>query len=308
MIGGVGVAMAEFGRSVAAAQQEAERWEEAFSRFRTTSELSRLNRANGQTISVSPLFLRVLLDAMEGVRQSHGRFDPAMLPALEAAGYDRSFDLLSPDTVVSGPVQPVRCARSWVDSTRVNSDSRSVTLPPGVRLDFGGIAKGAFVDAAVEALADWPGGFVEAGGDLRVWGEPPTSQRWTTGIENPAHPGKDILSIELGGAMTLAIATSGTTKRRWTRAGGHAHHLIDPASGLPLSGGVASATVLAATATAAEVESKSLLVAASRGETVRLCCGSGAILIHESGALEVIHHETIVDRPLPAADNTSTAA
>jgi hypothetical protein len=51
-----------------------------------------------------------------------------------------------------------------------------------------------------------------------------------------------------------------------------------------------------------------MLVAAARGETIPLCCGIGGILIHDSGAIEVIHHETFMETRLPSADITSTAA
>ena len=68
--------------------------EARWSRFRPDSELSTLNRAAGRPVAVSPETLTLLALAVLGWQATGGRFDPTVLDALEAAGYDRSFDQL----------------------------------------------------------------------------------------------------------------------------------------------------------------------------------------------------------------------
>ncbi|MBX6378329.1 MAG: FAD:protein FMN transferase, partial [Clostridia bacterium] len=65
--------------------------EARFSRFLPDSELSRLNRSRGSPFRASPDFLEVLDLALTWRRRSGGLFDPCVLPALEAVGYDRPF-------------------------------------------------------------------------------------------------------------------------------------------------------------------------------------------------------------------------
>lgn len=122
-------------------------WERRLSRFRPDSELSRLNADAGRPVVVSHLLFEVLEAALRAARATAGLYDPTLLRALERLGYDRSFEQVGVDVPAApGPVPP---GGGW---RRVELDpkGRTVTLPPGVGVDLGGIAKGMAVDAAVE--------------------------------------------------------------------------------------------------------------------------------------------------------------
>lgn len=84
----------------------------------------------------------------------------------------------------------------FLDSTTVRSDRP-------LCLDLGGIAKGFAVDMAVEILksAKIPSGIVNAGGDLRVFGNDPQAIH----LRNPANPHE---LIHLGDLSEGAVATS----------------------------------------------------------------------------------------------------
>ena len=91
-------------------------YEQRFSRFLETSELSRVNAGAGSWMSVSGEFSEMLGAALDGARRSDGLFDPTVLPALVAAGYDRDFnDVLSEARSVLRIVTP--CGR-WHDVER----------------------------------------------------------------------------------------------------------------------------------------------------------------------------------------------
>jgi len=81
---------------------------------------------------------------------------------------------------------------------------RRVRLRRRARLDLGGIAKGLAVDRAVEVLRRWgaPAGCVNAGGDLRFFGNTPQVAR----VRLPSAPS---LSVALPAAREQAFATSG---------------------------------------------------------------------------------------------------
>src|SRR5512143_1027063 len=66
--------------------------EARFTRFTDTSELARLNRAAGAWFQASPELFAVVRQACEFAAETDGLFDPTMLAALEAAGYDKSMD------------------------------------------------------------------------------------------------------------------------------------------------------------------------------------------------------------------------
>ena len=231
--------------------------EATLSRFRPESELSRLNQNSGAPFTASPLLFQVVGEALEAARVTDGLFDPTLLRALEAAGYDRSFDELREGSVEPGPVLPATARGQWREVT-LDPGRRTIMLPEGCGLDLGGIAKGWTVDQAVRLLAGR--GFrhfaVDAGGDLYAAGRQADGSPWLVGVEDPRAPERDLVLLQI---KDCAVATSSICRRRWMRHGRAYHHLIDPRTGTPAQRGVLAATVLASTVARAEVLAKAVL-------------------------------------------------
>lgn len=289
-IAGVEISAPELHEAHAVAIRLATRWDELFSRFRPDSELSRVNRAAGKAVQVSPLFLDVAEQAIAGARWSGGRFSPAVLPALEAAGYDRDYaDIKQAGRRArSTPLAHGTGGLDQLDQIVIDRAASTVCLPAGMRLDFSGIAKGIFADRLAELFSDWPGGCVDAGGDMRVWGVPPDGEHWRVGIEHPNWPDDDLLVAQVLRPVASGVATSGSYRRWWRADDRIAHHLIDPATGQPLAGPIVAATVFAPSAALAEVAAKALLVAASRGEPLSAAGCALAVLIASDGTWTVV--------------------
>lgn len=288
---GVEVADREIERAVSAGQRLAEDWEARFSRFRADSQLSRLNAAGGATVPLDRPFLDVLAIAWAGVRATDGRFDPSILPALEAHGYDRSFPLIASGAQGYDRTVPGFGARGWAE-VRIDRQRGEARLPAGMRIDLGGVAKGAFVDRLAAEIADWPGGCVDAGGDLRVWGHPPSGDAWLIGIEDPAAPDRDALTVRVLPGTSVGFATSGIHRRQWRTGGTDAHHLIDPRSGSPTSGAVLGATAMARTVATAEIATKALIVAAAAEPGPPGCFGAwNALVFWADGRIDLLNED-----------------
>jgi FAD:protein FMN transferase len=218
--------------------------DQRFSRFRPDSELTIVNERAGRWAEVSDEFASLLRFALWGARNSGGLFDPTVLPALVAAGYDRDFDEL---VTVEGPPPPPRGpAGAW---RRIRLKGNRLRVSPGTGLDFGGLAKGWAVDRAVQSLVDLPWAAVNAGGDLRIVGAAPPGELLVA-VEDPRQPGQEIARVVLSEG---AVATSSTTKRAW---GPGVHHLIDPRTSRPGATGIIQSTVWAPTCAGAEIRSK----------------------------------------------------
>ncbi len=239
-----------------------EDWEQKFSRFRPDSELSILNRAGGRTLRVSTAMWEVLQRASEGVEWSSGLVMPTLLAAMEAAGYDRTFDALGQgpvraETKAGTAVMPLQ--REW-RVVEWHAHTRSICLPPAMRLDLGGIAKGWCAEEAVQRLAGYGPALVDAGGDIVVSGPMASGERWPIAVADPASPDKQLELLMLGGG---AVATSGKDYRRWQHDGEWQHHIIDPRTGRSAETDVLSATVIAPSASQAEVAAKVVLILGS---------------------------------------------
>jgi thiamine biosynthesis lipoprotein len=202
-----------------------------FSRFTPTSELSQVNRKAGRSVLVSPAFAEALYAALDASRSTDGVLDPTLGWALLSAGYDRDFGDLRATDLPPGPAHPGRAGE-------VRTYGRLVTAPPGVLLDLNGVVKSMAVDDAVELLPG--GGWVSAGGDLAI--ASPT---------DIALPGGGAVRLERG-----ALATSGTSRRRWVRDGIVQHHLIDARTGRPSASPWEQVTACGATCLAADTAAR----------------------------------------------------
>jgi thiamine biosynthesis lipoprotein len=123
-------------------------------------------------------------------------------------------------------------------------------LRPGTGIDLGGLAKGWMADQLSARLG--ARSLVNLGGDLYARGRGPDGQGWPVGV----------------GGVTLmlrdqGVATSSTRQRRWGEEGANLHHLIDPRSGRPGESDLTEVSVVAASATAAEVYAKTALLMGS---------------------------------------------
>jgi thiamine biosynthesis lipoprotein len=230
-------------------------WEQTFSRFRADSELSRINQRAGQWTRVSASLWDVTHLALSAARWTDGVYSPTILNALEAAGYDRTFDAITPSTE---PITPQPDGQ-WRSIQR-QSLNRSICLPPDVRLDLSGIVKGWAADRAAKKLGVHGPALIDAGGDVAVSGPRADGSPWPIGVLNPFQPDQpfETLKIDHGG-----VATSGKDYRRWLRDGKWQHHLIDPRTGLPAQTDVMSATVIAPTTVEAEIAAKVIAICGS---------------------------------------------
>ena len=169
----------------------------------------------------------------------------------------RSFELVK-------PLRPSLRLRpphlSWRDVT-LDAASRTIFLPEGAGIDFGGIGKGWAVDR-LGAMLGSPG-LVNGGGDIYAAGSPADAPAWLVGVEDPFASGRD---LDVLAVSDRGVATSSRLKRRWLGDGRWLHHLIDPRTGAPSRSDVAQATVIAPSALLADYHAKvALLLGAGAG-------------------------------------------
>jgi thiamine biosynthesis lipoprotein len=216
------------------------REERRFSRFLGDSELTSVNAASGRWTDVSAGFERLARFALLQADRTQGLFDPTVLHAMIAAGYDRDYDeVLAGARGALHPPQP--CGRWGEIETRPGG----LRLPAGVGLDFGGVAKGWTADLAAEAAIDrgLPWALVSAGGDLRIAGD---TSGIDVAIEDPWLATAEVARVRIASG---ALASSSTTRRAW---GPGLHHVIDPRTGAPSDAAALQATVWAPTCAEAE--------------------------------------------------------
>ena len=236
---------------LAAARRRIKALEARWSRFLPDSDVSRANRlaGTGDAVRVSPDTIALLERAHLAWEVTGGVWNPLLGHRLVALGYDRSFDtgLAATDTA------PAAAATIGMDAVDLDPTTGALSLPSGVALDLGGIAKGFAADlvtAELLAAGAW-GALISLGGDLRVRGMASTGLDWGVTIGEPAIGQPELTAVRLteGG-----LATSTTARRRWpSGATGENHHLLDPATSLPAATNIVLTTAIAGSAWWAEV-------------------------------------------------------
>jgi thiamine biosynthesis lipoprotein len=253
---------------------ELERLEQCWSRFRPDSELSRLNANAGAWTDVSASMLLALTCAADLHRATGGRFDPTILDALERAGYDRTFESMTPDSesdLGAGAGVGARTVPGFAQVV-IDTPGSRVRLPHGARVDLGGVGKGLAADLVARGLVDRGAlsALVGLGGDLRARGEPPPGGRWDIPVLDPFDDSRVAFRFPL---VDGAIVTSTTRMRCWKRGGRNYHHLVDPVTGDSARTGVAAVVAAGRDAWWAEGIAKAVII----GGAV-----AGAQLVHDA--------------------------
>ncbi|MBK8050484.1 MAG: FAD:protein FMN transferase [Anaerolineales bacterium] len=124
--------------------------EQRMSRFAFNSELSGLNRCQDPKCALSDELYAVIEAALWAAAETGGLYDPTVLAALLAAGYDRSFERIVENRsfrwAADAYAPDVRTG--WQSnhpdyrSLRLIPEQHSIERPAGVAIDLGGIGKG----------------------------------------------------------------------------------------------------------------------------------------------------------------------
>jgi thiamine biosynthesis lipoprotein len=263
------------------------------SRFEASSELSLLNADPHEVVHASRLLRGLARAVVEAGERTGGLVDATLVGEIERAGYATSRAGLPglKAAELMAPARPPRPARPHPDRAWrrivVDDGARTITRPPGLRIDSGGLGKGMAADLVAGALAEHPVFAVDCAGDVRIGGSAGVPRRVL--VEHP-FGGAPVHELSI---VDGAVATSGVARRSWRDAdGAAAHHLLDPATGTPAWTGVVQATALAPTALEAETLAKAALLAGPVGGRDLLV--HGGVLVLDDATVHVVRREPIV--------------
>ncbi|MCF8247185.1 MAG: FAD:protein FMN transferase [Saprospiraceae bacterium] len=237
--------------------------EKVFSDYDENSEVSWLS--DERKGEVSNELWEVLDYSLEVSRRSEGAFDVSVgaLTKLWRKAF-RQKEFPSENDIAA--------AKKTVgyEAIRTNQRANQVRLKKkGMRLDFGGIAKGYAVDEAMAWLKSYGiyVALVDGGGDLALGFAPPGKEGWE--IEVPDQLSNGELTCQKTFLTNTAIATSGDTYRYLEHEGKRFSHIIDSRTGYGLTDRRV-VTVTAATCMAADAWATAASVGISKLLTVDL--------------------------------------
>jgi FAD:protein FMN transferase len=234
--------------AMSAAVEELRAVERMMTRFRTDSDIGRINGSvRGTAVQVSAATAAVTGEALRWA-SAGGSFDPALGRATELWNVTHRS---APPELTDVRRLAGRALYRHIEIGHRAGGHVIVLNDPDVAIDLGGIAKGYGVDRAVSTLREWgiTDGLVNVGGDLYALGGSLDNDGWSVGIRSAVDPSR------LSGTMVLrdrAVATSGDYEQFFDHGGRRYHHLLDPATAAPRTTVAHSLTVTAATCMTAD--------------------------------------------------------
>ena len=187
--------------------------------------------------SLSGNAAELMAQALELCRRTGGALDISVYPIVQAWGFTTgSYQVPDEETIQS--LLPL------VDYTQIQYDAATgvVTLPEGMEIDLGSVAKGYAGQLAAQMLREHgvQSALLNLGGNVQTVGAKPDGSPWQIGIKDPQ--GEDammVLSVE-----DQAVVTSGGYERYFEQDGQTYWHIMDPSTGHPADSGLISVTIV----------------------------------------------------------------
>lgn len=244
----------ELGPAEAVARRVLAAVDASCSRFRSDSDLSRVNALPGRWVRVGPLLRAAVRVALDVAHDTGGLVDPCLGAQMVSLGYDADLRVVRRRPHPRWQVPHPHPVDAWRE---VVADDRGIRVPPGVALDLGATAKAWAADLVAQSIVEslGVGVVVSVGGDVRIVPDE-VVPAWTVEVaERPGGPVATSVRVDRGG-----VATSSTRVRRWHAGGVERHHLLDPRTGLPVTGPWHTVTATGPTCVAANAATTAALV------------------------------------------------
>lgn len=214
-----------------------ERYENLLSKTVEGSDVQRVNASHGEPVTVDPETWAILKRAREISEMTGGAFSVTIAPL--SAQWDFT------DGTNRMPTDEERLAALPLvdDEKLILGENNTVTLPEGMEIDLGGIAKGYIADQVAAMIrGQVHGATLSFGGNVYAVGVKPDGTAFRLGVQDPQ--GATGTSIAVVEATDVSLVTSGIYERCFFVDGKRYHHILDPQTGLPADSDLASVSIL----------------------------------------------------------------
>ncbi len=202
-----------------------------------SSDISRINNADGESVSVSDDTCIILEEAYKMYNESNGALDITIYPVLSAWGFTGQNYRIPGD-------DELRNLLLCTGADKINISENSVCIPGDFKIDTGSLTKGYTGDCLMKLFEDCgiSSAVVNLGGNVQTLGRKPDGSQWSVAVANPFSPSDNLGILKTD---NQAVITSGNYERYFTGDDGRRYwHIIDPADGKPAANGLVSVTVI----------------------------------------------------------------
>lgn len=193
-----------------------------------TSDISRINDAGGQWVTVGDDAITVIKGGIEYGEKSDGAFDITIGSVSDLWDFHSDDPKLPDQAALTEALTHVDYRKIQIDGNRVR------LLDPEAKIDLGGIAKGYISDQMADVLTDEgvTSAVVNLGGNIVAIGNKPNGDDFVIGIEKPYSDRSEIIGKTH--AKNETVITSGVYERQFKIDGKVYHHILSTKTGYPV--------------------------------------------------------------------------
>ena len=274
--------------AVEAGIAEIQRLDDLLSTGKDTSEVAQINANGGGVLSEDTDYL--VKRALDIYQSTNGAFDISIYPVMQLWGFTTGNFAVPSESDLAAKLALVDAGKIILSE---ENGQTSISLPEGMEIDLGGIAKGYTSGRVMDVMKSYgiKSAVINLGGNAHVLGNKTDGSQWKVGIQDPEDE-----NGYLGGVSVTdkAIITSGGYERYFVDkdTGVKYHHIIDPKTGYSANNGLISVTIVSADSTLADGLSTSVFVLGTE-DAITYCeehCaedGFDAIMEDEDGKLYI---------------------
>ena len=209
--------------------------EKELSVTREDSEIHKVNQNCGQTTTLSPDTAKLLSDTLALCERTGGNLDITAYSAVKAWGFTTGEHRI-PDE------KELNVLSENIDYTRLDMEANALTLPEGMQLDLGAVAKGYAGEQLAQSLREQGVEYacLNLGGNVQTVGTKPDGTPWRIGVQDP-ETGAALGIVEVS---DMAVVTSGNYQRFFEENGEKYWHILDPETAAPARSGLSGVTVV----------------------------------------------------------------
>lgn len=257
-------------------------FEQRFSKTIESSEVSKLNNANGEKIQASDELVMLLKTAKDFSVTTGGLFDITVHTLSET--WD--FKSLEPRVPTQEEIDQ---ALETVGYENIIIEGNTVSLANDANIDLGGVVKGYAADEIEKYLISQgvEHATINIGGNVITIGRKVDDTLWSVGIREPFEDENTVLmSVEVS---DLSVVTSGPYERNFIVDGVLYHHILDPETGYPADSDLSSVTIITERSIIADILSTSCYLIGQEQaiELIESMSNTEAVFIDNDGNITV---------------------
>lgn len=212
-------------------------YEQMLSKTIETSEISKINNAKGDWVTVSQDTINLVSLANQYSNLSGGKFDCTIAPVTALWDFNSDNPVAPNQNDLAQAAKHVNYKAIEIDGNRIRLTDESAAI------DLGGIAKGYIGDKAKEFLLESgvKKAIVDFGGNILTI-LPEDDNPFKIGIQRPFD--EQGVSYGILQIQNMSVVTSGTYERDFEKNGVIYHHILDTETGMPVDNGLYSVTII----------------------------------------------------------------